>query len=563
MPIPILFELNQELTRLFVAGSRLSAGDPRIKKYIAPLKMRGEKSPPFLKLAQLIEELTNAEANESAQKLIETEAFLLSLLSTQVETTPSADNTLTDISYAQNENTIDETGIGYRALSHIIEALTTSGSGRMEIIKQAFEEGAFKDPRLYKAAIEALGDKFSEIAAYAENRILPSMGTGVYPFLLDGFDIKGGTADGRRLAVAHKIMGERMLALADEAAENGSAAVKAEAVKIMSNYPGYEEVLLGMLGEAKAVREEVMKALVRMDSKTGIDKMMEIYKGNKADTVLGAISFGKSEYLAGELLKITREDYEAIKKSDVTAKEIDRLKNDISALRNKKTDETVEFMKTILNEEYLIKAEEALPKDKKQGYYYKSLEDSALETLYYSGKGNDFIWKMFTDTQGGFFSKVFKKISKKDTPKTLYYYAFKIGSKALNPDEFYNMFFKTDLYKQIASEDGCSVFQDCFMEKDSPAFSKKIARYFAENMNDIFHVGLAALIVTPDDSGTLDILAKCLRDYLKKNSYYYGYDLLKRLGEAGHKEFKELYELYSAKYGFSSSDKEYLEQFIK
>lgn len=560
MAIPILFELNQELTRLFAAGSRLSSGDPRIKKFITPLNKYGEKSPIFLKLAQLVTELLEVDTNQSAQKLIESKTFLLSVLSTQGDASPAQDNIITDINDSQNNIKLAETNRSCRTIMPVIEALTTTGSGRMEIVQQAFEKGLFNDPRLYKTAVSALEDKYAEIADYIANQVLPSMDKTVYPLLLNSYNMKGGAADGRRLSAMHKIIGENMLYLVDETAEKGNAALKAEAVKIMAYYPRYEEILLSMLDESKSVREEVMKALVKINSKRGIDKLIAAYKSNKADTVLDAISYGESDYLAGELLEITRGDYEAIKKSDITVKEIERLKNDINALKNKCTDDTVGFLKKMLSEEYLIEAEEMMPKDKKQAYYYRSLEECALEALYYSGKGNDFIWQMFQDKQKGIINKILKK--SKNISTILNGFAFRIGSRILDPDEFYNTFFKSNLYKNIVKIDHYA-FQNCFMQEKSPAFSRKIARYFAE-MGDYSHISMACKIVQDDDNDTLNILAEFLRTSISKNSYYSGnYEILKKLGEAKHKSFKELYELYCSKYNNSSADIIYLEQFLK
>jgi hypothetical protein len=261
-----------------------------------------------MKLAQLMEELTAVDAERSAQKLLEAEAFLLSILSTQGKTAPSPDDALTDINRAPNDEPT-KTIIGYRSLCPVVEALIGTGSNGLGTVKQAFEKGAFKDPRLYKIAVDALGGECAEIVDYVENTVLPSMGAGVYPFLLDGYSVEGGAADGRRLAVMHAIEGESMLGLVDEASENGSAELKIEAVKIMANYPRYEARLLVMLGESESVRENTMKALIKINSKTGIDKMMKMYKSDEADAVIEAITCGESSYLTEELLKTAYADY--------------------------------------------------------------------------------------------------------------------------------------------------------------------------------------------------------------------------------------------------------------
>ena len=287
MAVKVLYELNQELTRLFAAGSRLSAGDPRVKKYIAPLKQYGEKSPVFLKLGSLVEELLSAEASESAQKLIEAETLLLSVLSTQGDSAPGPDETFVDTGADRNLAARDgqaagpaqaaqpgkaaqpawstDTALSYRELTPVIKALRVSGSGRMEILKTAFAKGMFNDPRLTLVAAGALGDRNIELAEYIADTVLPSLGERAYGILMDEYDEKGETPDGRRLTAMHKIKGREMLPLVDKAAIDGSVTVKVHAVRIMADYPEYREVLNGMLNESKPVREEAACAIEKID----------------------------------------------------------------------------------------------------------------------------------------------------------------------------------------------------------------------------------------------------------------------------------------------------------
>jgi hypothetical protein len=57
-------------------------------------------------------------------------------------------------------------GLSYgdsRVLKPLLEALTTVGSGRLEIIRDAYERGAFQDLRLIAPALAALDDTYAEI----------------------------------------------------------------------------------------------------------------------------------------------------------------------------------------------------------------------------------------------------------------------------------------------------------------------------------------------------------------------------------------------------------------
>jgi hypothetical protein len=321
-------------------------------------------------------------------------------------------------------------------------------------------------------------------------------------------------------------------------------------------------MLLSMLGENKSVREEVMCALVKMASRRGVDKIMEIYKSNKAETVLGALLSGGGEYITSELLDLARLNYSALKNPGVTDKEAEKLRFDLSALKNKATDETVEFLEMILLEPYLSTAEQLFTKEKKNAYYYKSLEEAALEALYYSNKADDFIWEMFTGSRGGIINKILKK-KKSDYPKQLDTYAFYIGAKKLGSDDFYDMFFKSGLYKDIQKNDH-RIFKEVFLKSEgSPPFSGRIARYFADEMGDDSHINLALDIVSPNDSGTLDTISAYIKSNLKKNTYYYNiFEMLKKFGEFYHHSFKGLFELYCQKYKNNSSETEYLRRYL-
>lgn len=472
MAVPILFELNGELTRLFAAGSRLAAGDARVKKYIAPLKKYGEKAPVFLKLASLLEELTEADAAASASKLIETETFLLSVLATQGETSPEGDF----IEFAGDcaDGTEVATNLSHRDLAPLVEALTSSGGGRFEVIKSAYESGVFKDPRLYKFASGALGDRYSELADYAARTLVPGMGEGVIPFVMENYDYKGGPIDARKLLAMHSIKGSEMLALVDEAADGGSTVVKAHAAKIMGNYPKYEDKLVLMLDENKAVREEAMSALVKIDSHKGIDKMLEWFKIGKDDLAYYTIADGDGEYLTAALLNTAQEDYEKFRRGEHTLKAAQSIQRDLTALREKKSDDLVRFCETLLNEDYLDIADELIKKEEK--ILRNKMSDLALKCLYDTGMGEEYIWRRFVDSQSSAIDKLIGR-KKQEPSKTLCAYAFEIGSYKLNIDEFYTMFFKSNIFKKVYDKDYW-LFNYAFIEEGCPyGYSEKIKNY--------------------------------------------------------------------------------------
>lgn len=180
MRLQPLYDLQQEINRLFIAGSKFAKGDPRLQKHIPILQKLGEKAPVFSKLAKDIEELLNTDAQQSSEKLMTISTLLYSILYTQGELVEA------DVEEAAQTPNIplDEvnTEYSYLQLKPVMQALTTSNSGRLEILKDALERNVFNDSRTYQYLDIALGDKYAELCDYVEKTIIPKVGKPIAPF---------------------------------------------------------------------------------------------------------------------------------------------------------------------------------------------------------------------------------------------------------------------------------------------------------------------------------------------------------------------------------------------
>src|SRR5205823_13920677 len=78
-----------------------------------------------------------------------------------------------------------------RVLKPLLEALTTTGSGRLELIRDAHERGAFRDLRLVKPALDALDDVYAEIGDFIAGQVLPLYGKAILPELRAKLDLQG------------------------------------------------------------------------------------------------------------------------------------------------------------------------------------------------------------------------------------------------------------------------------------------------------------------------------------------------------------------------------------
>src|SRR5436309_5076140 len=160
MSLALIHESAKEVRRLAIAGSPLAVGDFRLKKLMGPLEQAGAKVPVFAQVATAIGDLVNGKEVESAANLLNLSTLLNAILYTQGQS--SAEGSYRELeSFASNTSS---TRTAARVLKPLVQALITTGSGRLELVKSAVERGAFNDLRLIDPAIYALGDTFPELA---------------------------------------------------------------------------------------------------------------------------------------------------------------------------------------------------------------------------------------------------------------------------------------------------------------------------------------------------------------------------------------------------------------
>src|SRR5579872_5648758 len=141
MSLALIEESAKEVRRLAIAGSPLAVGDFRIKKLVAPLEQAGAKVPVFAQVAKAISDLVNGTEAESAANLLNLSTLLNAILYTQGQSS-------VDGAYQELESfptLCASTRTPARALKPLVQALTTTGGGRYEIVKSACERGAFND----------------------------------------------------------------------------------------------------------------------------------------------------------------------------------------------------------------------------------------------------------------------------------------------------------------------------------------------------------------------------------------------------------------------------------
>lgn len=354
-----LYDLQQELNRLFIAGSKFAKNDPRLQKYIPVLKKLGEKAPVFNKLAQEVEALLQVESQQSAEKLLNVSTLLYSVLYTQGVTIQAE---ATKVLQEPNVSIADvNTTYSYLQLKPVLQALTQSNSGRLEVLKDAFERGIFKDSRTFGYLSYALADKYTELADYVLQTIIPTCGQAMLPFLLSDFRLEDRTENVRRLRLLHQLKYTEMDSLTDKIFSESLPNLQAEAISIIAEKKDTqtEDFIMSLTSDKnKLVREASYKALAILGTQRSIDKLLALYETNKAKgnakALAEAISLLAIPSHYQPFLKKVYEQFNillSIEKTDNNAtvtNAFERFAIDLDILENKDCNEVYEFLSELL-----------------------------------------------------------------------------------------------------------------------------------------------------------------------------------------------------------------------
>jgi len=258
MSIPILKQTYDEARRLAIAGSAVAPGDFRLQKLVPQLEQAGQKAPVFAKVGEAVKKLVQSEEKTSAAALLELAALVSAILYTQGET--GIDGELVPLKTIELGRL--KTQVPARMLKPLQEALTTTGSGRLEIIRDAQERGAFLDVRLIAPALAALDDSYAEIADFVADKVLPLYGQAIVPELQAMFNPKGRGGHARRLLLMHRLDPEGARPYIQRSLEEGSQEVRVAAIGCLGDSPDDLPFLLEQLkARAKEVRTAALKAL--------------------------------------------------------------------------------------------------------------------------------------------------------------------------------------------------------------------------------------------------------------------------------------------------------------
>lgn len=306
MSLALVTETAREVRRLAQAGSDLARGDFRLERLREPLQTAGAKVPVFGKLAESVGALVSAEsAVDTPDRLLTVMTLAQAILATQAETGVTGELQPLATTPAPGGTTAP-----YRQLEPVLTALSTTGSGRLEVVKHGFEQGHFRDLRLAAAAVRGLGDPAADIGTFLHDTVLPTYGPVILPLLRAGLDLQGGRAHARRLTLIARFAGPAENALYREAADTGSKEVKVAAVAALGHDPDATPRLRELAKKgAKEVRAAALGALGQLGDAADIPLLLDTLRGaNGAELALHAVRANRSPALTGALVAAGRTD---------------------------------------------------------------------------------------------------------------------------------------------------------------------------------------------------------------------------------------------------------------
>jgi HEAT repeats len=300
MSIPVLIETYEEVRRLAIAGSVVAPGDFRLKKLLPQLDQAGKKAPVFAKVGEAAARLVESNEKTSAAALLELATLVNAILYTQGETRVQGE--LAPVPTVDIGPITTQTSA--RLLKSLQDALTTSGPGRLEMIRDGFERGAFPDLRLIKPAVAALDDTYSEIADFVAESILPLYGRAILPELQAAFDPKGKAGHARRLRAMHRLDPDGGRAYVRRGLDEGSKEVRIAAIDCLGDSPEDLPVLLEQRkAKASEVRTAASKALGRSDSPDAAQVLCEALTGADLPLAVEPLRATRNPVVVGLLLQ--------------------------------------------------------------------------------------------------------------------------------------------------------------------------------------------------------------------------------------------------------------------
>ena len=261
MNLQPLFDVKERLEYAAVAGVSLLGEDFRLQRAAEGLKPLAAASPVFGKIDGGLAKLLAAPPEQRPGLLLDVLALVDAVAYTQAGTGAAGELEPLDAGAGVYRQ------ISYGQMEPLLTALTTTGGGRMELVKSAWENHPefFEDYRVLPAVVAGLGDSYGELAEL-NARVLAQLGPRVVPAVKKGFDPAGKKEMARRVEVIAAVQGEAATPWLREILPQAKKDVRAAVITALGGDAENTELLLELAkSERGASRDAALIGLARQD----------------------------------------------------------------------------------------------------------------------------------------------------------------------------------------------------------------------------------------------------------------------------------------------------------
>lgn len=336
MDLRPFYELRERLKTGAVAGAGLAPEDFRLTRAAEAMAPLEAASPVFAKLGALVRNLLSPECADRAGALLDAVTLADAILCTQGAV--AAEGPVEPLTPIGAGKVV--TNVPYSLLSPLLEALTSSGSGKYSFVLNTHREQPelFKDYRVQEAMIKALGASYGELADQVE-QWLSMEDENLLPLLKLGFDPKGKKDMVRRLRVIEAIAGPEAEEFYQSQLAGSEREVRQELIHALGRSEGNADQLIDLCRTEKGnAKKAAHWALSRMESPAAWDywnKMAEKKPEQAAEYMALSKSKGASK-LTARLIGQWLEPFEADAGAPLTQASADYLGTLFTALPGKR-----------------------------------------------------------------------------------------------------------------------------------------------------------------------------------------------------------------------------------
>ncbi len=327
-----LAELKERLVHITIAGTELIDEDFRLKNTLESFSVLAEKNPIFKKIYLSLKQLFDAEKSQKPIILLNILGLVDAVLYTQAQT--NIDGEYKELETKENLQTLNQ--FRYSEVKPVLEALTTTGSGRLNVIEDAIKltPNVFSDYRVLNALINDLDDTYGEMATRVFS-IIESLGTDKSQELMDNTDYSYYAKINKyHLPKTDK---DYIISLLKNNFDPQGKKIMAKRLKLVAKIAKEteNEWYLSVLKTAKKeVKEECISALKY--NKENIPLLLELAKKER----------GKTKDIVYNTLGGVKVDNDNI--VEFWKNELDKSLNNASNLKNSKSDEISDLLATYI-----------------------------------------------------------------------------------------------------------------------------------------------------------------------------------------------------------------------